>query len=148
MSTRVSTNIGHRMTRHLAKVFTGSTKAVDTADPNGLHTNTPVPTDAMGIAGSSGIVSFCHLEATAKTFTIWYWNQLVNDANAAKGWIKLGPANTVYQLAVDPAAAASFTVEEGALLYFTADATITDFFTGGCTKHPSATADLHSGAVG
>lgn len=147
MSIRVATNVGHRFTRRLGKPF--SSKAVGTSDPNTLNSNVPSVNDAMGIAGQSGIITFAHYEATAKTFTAWYWNQMVKDFDPTKGWVKLGPANTVYSESVDANAAGSFTVEEGCPFFLTADAACTELFVGGSRKHPgNVTADIATMVAG
>lgn len=129
---RVCTNVGHRLTRRLAKYLgAGTNKAVGTDNPNGFNGNLPSVNDAMGISDASGTVSFRHTEVTTQTFIVWYWSLCLNTAFPAMGWSKMGPDNTVYQLAVERDATGTFTIDPNTPFFITAVAEVTELFIGG-----------------
>lgn len=138
MSMRVSTNIAHRMSRQLAGAFSG--EAVGTLNPNTFHTNAPLVTDAMGMSDSSGVLSFIHDSNAARTITAFYWDQMVNNANAAQGWIELGPVSTIYSETVNPWALGSVSVPEDVPIFLMADVAINNCWMGGCHRYEATTA--------
>lgn len=141
---RVSTNTGLCSRRQLGYAFGGY--AVGTANPNTLHSNTPSKNDAMGVVDENEIVSFIHDNASTRTFTVYYWDQLVNSANAAQGWVELGPSSNIYSSPVDPFANASFTLRHNLLIFLVADQSVQNLWVGGAAHYPgNTTADLSGG---
>lgn len=141
MSMRVSTNTARKASRQLPQVFSGS--AIGTANPNSLHSGVPMVTDAMGMSDSAGVISFFHDSGAARTITAFYWDQLLNNANTAQGWVELGPVSTIYSEIVNPFAQGAFTCPESVPIFLMADAAVANCYMGGAHKHPlQSSADL------
>jgi hypothetical protein len=139
---RVATNTDHPCSRRLPQVFSGN--AVGTSNPNTFHSNVPTVADAMGVSGSLGLVGFIHDSGATRTFTIFYWDAIVNQTNPAEGWIEMGPNSGIYQQAVDPFAKADFTVPVHTPFFIVADAAVANLWMSDCKPYTPGT-DLAGG---
>lgn len=138
MSTRVHTNIAIMPTRRLPQIFGDATlDAVTNAAPNTLNSNKPSVKDAMGIAGREGVISFMHdFTASDPDFTIHFWSDVRNKANAAKGWIKASEAATGHTKEVPAESLCTVTIPEGTPFFIQSDtAEVRNMWIGGSRKY-------------
>lgn len=102
---KVYTDIPHLPWRRLQKKF--SSHAIGTTNPNNLHSNAPVVSDAMGLTPSSGILHFTH-DGASQPITPFIWNGNINQCDPTNGWTTVGASSAAETATVDPHTVASF----------------------------------------
>lgn len=147
---RVHSNIALPITRRLPQIFGDSTKdAVGTTAPNALNSNKPSITDAMGVSGDSGVVSFFHdFTASDPDFTLWFWSEARNRHNPAKGWIKASESASGNTKEVPADCLCTFTIPERTPWFLQSDtAEIRNIWASGVKHQQNPNADLNFNAA-
>lgn len=142
MSTRVHANISLGFQRQAALAFNaggtarGTAKAVGITNPNSLTSPGPNLSDAMGMSGKSGVVSFC-CDVASQAYTIYEWSNMAFKASAGtNGWVLAGANSTEYTKTVDAWAKATFTIAENTPFFIVAATTPANvLLLGGCSQH-------------
>ena len=105
----------------------GATNALGDTNPNTLNNNIPSKSNATGVSGKNGIVSFLHNGTTGQVFTLFFWNKRLNQINNAQGWIKASEDSTGSTKAVDQYSLCTFTAPESVPYFLMAtDTTVTE----------------------
>lgn len=127
---RQHTNTAEMPSRRLLKqydntatrVTSGGTNALGNTNPNTLHSNFPSRSDATGVAGKNGVVSFMH-NGAAQVISLFFWCERLNRITSAQGWIEGAESAAGYQKTVNQYSLCTFTAPEGVPYFLMATGT-------------------------
>lgn len=151
---RQHTNTAEMPTRRLLKQYDNTatktqgsgqgagTNALGNTAPNTLNSNLPRISDATGVTGRNGVMSFLH-NGASQVFTLYFWYGRLNKVTGAQGWVKGAETSAGSTKTVDQYALCTITCPEGVPFFLQATGTdVTECFVSGDSDSTNMNTDF------